>query len=469
VEELDLLQVIRGRVVAPAGCGKTHLIMAAARNNSNPKPLLILTHTNAGVAALRQRMHALEIHHAKYKLMTLDGWALRVVNMFPGRAGYTDGPNPPQLDYASIRESTLNLLRGNHLNRIIPANYCRLIVDEYQDCGVLQHEMVSELANLLPTCILGDPMQGIFNWPRSPSADWDNVVCPQFPLFGELATPWRWNNVGNPNLGNWLLGVRQILMAGQNISLTGAPTSVRWIELSGNQGQDRPLLINAARCPHKQAGDKTLIIGDSMNAASRYNIAKSIPGIITIEPVSLKDMIDYSGRLRKTNAVPATLSFAESMITNVGRNEILKRMETIKAKRNRTPPTEVEIAAIRLEEHPSLMRVANLLSACTNQAGSRTYRPRVLRASLKALNLAINEPKINLLEAATRVREENRAVGRQLPNNAIGSTLLLKGLESDHVIVLNAGDLDAKNLYVAMTRGAKSVTLCSPANTFGGF
>ena len=469
MEELDLLQVDCGRIVAPAGCGKTHLIMAAARNNPEPKPLLILTHTNAGVAALRQRMEAIGIHHSKYRLMTLDGWALRLVNMFPSRSGYTGGPNPAQLNYDSIRQSTLNLLSGNHLNRIMNANFCRMIVDEYQDCGVLQHDIVSESANLLPTCILGDPMQGIFNWPRSPSADWENVVCRRFPLFGELTTPWRWNNVGNPALGNWLLGVRQTLMKGQNITLAGAPASVRWIRLSGNAAQDRPLLINAARCPHKQVDDKTLIIGDSMNAASRYNIAKSIPGIITIEPVSLKDMINYSRRLSQANAVPVTLEFAESMITNVGGSNILRRIETINAGRNRTPPSDVETAALNLEGRPTLTGVANLLSACTNQTGSRTYRPRVLRAALKALNLAISEPSINLLEAATRIREENRAVGRQLPNNAIGSTLLLKGLESDHVVVLNAGELDAKNLYVAMTRGAKSVTLCSTANTFGGF
>ena len=57
--------------------------------------------------------------------------------------------------------------------------------------------------------------------------------------------------------------------------------------------------------------------------------------------------------------------------------------------------------------------------------------------------------------------EENRAIGRQLPKRAIGSTLLLKGLEADHVIVLNADSLDAANFYVAITRGAKSITSCS--------
>ena len=69
-------------------------------------------------------------------------------------------------------------------------------------------------------------------------------------------------------------------------------------------------------------------------------------------------------------------------------------------------------------------------------------------------------------EAAVRVREENRAIGRQLPKNAIGSTLLLKGLEADHVVVLNAGKLDARKLYVAITRGAKSVTICNTSQYF---
>lgn len=55
----------------------------------------------------------------------------------------------------------------------------------------------------------------------------------------------------------------------------------------------------------------------------------------------------------------------------------------------------------------------------------------------------------------------------QLPKTAIGSTLLLKGLEADHVVVLNADKLDAKNLYVAMTRGAKTVTLCCKTQTIG--
>jgi hypothetical protein len=50
----------------------------------------------------------------------------------------------------------------------------------------------------------------------------------------------------------------------------------------------------------------------------------------------------------------------------------------------------------------------------------------------------------------------------------VGSTLLLKGLEAEISVILNAGGLDARNLYVAMTRIAppadlRAVAVLSPA------
>lgn len=54
--EIDLLAIDRGTVTAPAGCGKTQLIADALTRHSGSKPILVLTHTNAGVAALRERL-----------------------------------------------------------------------------------------------------------------------------------------------------------------------------------------------------------------------------------------------------------------------------------------------------------------------------------------------------------------------------------------------------------------------------
>jgi DNA helicase IV len=52
----------------------------------------------------------------------------------------------------------------------------------------------------------------------------------------------------------------------------------------------------------------------------------------------------------------------------------------------------------------------------------------------------------------------------------IGSTLLVKGLEFDHAVVLRAPDWQGgwgthKDVYVALTRGAKSTTLIDLTNS----
>jgi DNA helicase-2/ATP-dependent DNA helicase PcrA len=43
----------------------------------------------------------------------------------------------------------------------------------------------------------------------------------------------------------------------------------------------------------------------------------------------------------------------------------------------------------------------------------------------------------------------------------VGSTLLLKGLESEVAVILDADGLNARNLYVAMTRGSNKLIVCA--------
>jgi superfamily II DNA or RNA helicase len=73
VADVDLLAIDRGTVTAPAGCGKTHLIAQALARHSELKPVLVLTHTNAGVAALRARLDKAGVAADRYRLSTIDG------------------------------------------------------------------------------------------------------------------------------------------------------------------------------------------------------------------------------------------------------------------------------------------------------------------------------------------------------------------------------------------------------------
>lgn len=51
--------------------------------------------------------------------------------------------------------------------------------------------------------------------------------------------------------------------------------------------------------------------------------------------------------------------------------------------------------------------------------------------------------------------------GRTIPKRGVGSTLLLKGLEAEVCVVVEGDKLNAKNLYVALTRGGNRLIICS--------
>jgi DNA helicase-2/ATP-dependent DNA helicase PcrA len=88
------------------------------------------------------------------------------------------------------------------------------------------------------------------------------------------------------------------------------------------------------------------------------------------------------------------------------------------------------------------------------------YRPEIMRTTRQALNLTA-QGGVTLHEASLRIRDKNRHLGRPISCRAVGSTLLLKGLEADIAIVLNPDQMDANHLYVALTRGARQLIVCS--------
>ena len=93
----------------------------------------------------------------------------------------------------------------------------------------------------------------------------------------------------------------------------------------------------------------------------------------------------------------------------------------------------------------------------------RAHRPAVLRACIKALQYVMARTA-DLRRCGHPRAGAEQTVGRPLPRRAVGSTLLLKGLEAEAAVILNADNLDARNLYVAMTRGSKKLTICSKSS-----
>ena len=153
----DVLKAECGHVVAPAGCGKTELIVNTIASPTE-RPALVLTHTTAGVAALRHRFKKAGVASANYRLNTIAGWALTLISRFPERAGYQHDPIDAP-DYQQIQMAIGRLCNSGNIKSELRATYSRLLVDEYQDCSVSQHTIVTGIANAIPTIVFGDPMQ----------------------------------------------------------------------------------------------------------------------------------------------------------------------------------------------------------------------------------------------------------------------------------------------------------------------
>jgi hypothetical protein len=185
------------------------------------------------------------------------------------------------------------------------------------------------------------------------------------------------------------------------------------------------------------------------------------PGATSVEPVDLRDLVNFARQfdLASPNALRHIAEFATSLMTGVGAANLLTRVETIRGGRARTPATPVEAAAVAFISAPSHRASVELLQSLADQPGARVYRPEVLRCCISALKAAGGES--GFVGAAIQARERNRHLGRPLGRRAVGSTLLLKGLEADIAVILEPERMNAQHLYVALTRGARRVVICS--------
>ncbi|EKO3388937.1 UvrD-helicase domain-containing protein [Vibrio fluvialis] len=460
-----VLQCSRGTVVAPAGCGKTHLITNTL-DIRQPKPYLVLTHTTAGVAALKQRLRQLAVPSQNYVVATIDGWALRIARAFPGLCPVLSQPEQPNQYYHELRQAVLNTLNSGQLSSIVRASYSRLLVDEYQDCCRTQHQIVQAISGVIPTVVFGDPLQCIFNFNRVPMPDWDSEVLPYFPTLITMDTPWRWNNVGANDLGAWVLFCRQELLAGRPIDFTFSPQSVTWSANSGNANHDMSLQqASHYHLLHRHPSESVLIIGESTNAYSRHQFAQRTNQLDVVEPVDLNDMTSSARACDELQGLPlieSILNTFSTLATNVENTVTLRRINSISAGRNRNAATSFEQALIYLNTNKSATNILNVFNELEAKQGVRIYRTAVFSALKEAVSIASRNSEISIHSAAQQVRERRRHNGdKRIPHRAIGSTLLLKGLECDHALILDAGNMNPSNLYVALSRGARSVHIYS--------
>ena len=454
----ELVAADRAFVVAPAGFGKTELIAQAIQ--LAPGKSLVLTHTHSGVNALRHRLRALGVHHRKFVVETIAGWALKYSGAYPALSGL-EVASPTGAAWSQVYDAANQLLGRRAIRQILANSFTGVFVDEYQDCNLRQHPIVLALAEVLPCRLLGDPLQGIFDF-AEPTVDWASDVVPNFDRLSDLTVPHRWRE-SNPRLGAWLGDTRQRLIAGEPISLGEAP--LHWAE-STPQNQ-RSACFQAAQ----NRSARVVAIRKWPNECHEF--ASSMSGLYTsMEELDCRALMDAADALDRASdgyeQAVALIDFASRCYTTIrGQLAALREkyddselVDTSRLTRNR-PIAE---ALNRVCDAPSAKTIIDAARVFDRYPDARLYR-RELWNEFKTTMLTFGSGgHKSLADTAWYVRDKARRHGRRSENRVVSRTLLVKGLEFDRSVVLDVGSLSAKEAYVAMTRGTRDLWVLSASD-----
>jgi len=458
-----------GYVVAPAGFGKTHLIAEATALSDGRQ--LILTHTYAGVNALRRKLRTLGVKEQQFHVDTIASWALRLCLSYRHTSGWEIERPADNEQWNALYAAVGDFLDHEFVRRIIRSSYVGLYVDEYQDCSVSQHAIVMKISRDLPCRVLGDPLQGIFDFGGQQPVDWARDVEGVFAQVGQLGVPHRWVQAGADQLGEWLRNVRENLENGTAIDLSQRlPQGVRYVQANAVPQDLQRTQGNTCRYFSCGPGQTIIAIhkGSQEFKARCHRLSQNLSGrFSSIEEVEGRDMFAFFRRMHAADSnsrrLQEAISFARKCMTQVNaslpagtcRGEVV----TIRAY-TRSP--EVAKLANEYLDNPSSGSLAELLKAIKELDQTNVTRADLLNRVLGVLQKHAIHPELTRDEAAEKYQREFRFKGRPIGNlRQIGTTLLVKGLEYDHAIILDATTLSKKELYVALTRGARTLTIVS--------
>ncbi len=448
----------RGLVVGPAGCGKTHLI-AEAVSYAKAKQL-ILTHTHAGVNALRTKLSTIGVPFTKYRVTTIDSLSLCYVSAFPDLAGGACGYPSGDEEWSALRVAACRLFRCRAPRRVLMASYAGMFVDEYQDCCGTQHAMLEAISEVLPCRIVGDPLQAIYRKLHPNDIVKWNEVERTFPVIDELAMPRRWRKT-NPKLGEWLADVRSRLVRGNEVDFANADGTVKWISRTDE-------MTKIAEC--YKAFDKRCVVAICDWPGRCATVAaKTKNHFSVLESVECPDLMRAAEDIENCtglNRVEHVVSFAQRCLTGMtSLTDLLNRMKKGVAYIPRSPDKIRLWAAMQaVVESANLRTVEGLMSDIHGLSDTHFFKRRELWQEMRrALRSFDSSSGRTLREVVWALRDHARRNGRRiLSKRTVATPLLIKGLEFDHALLLDAMQMgSAEELYVALTRGSFSLTVLS--------
>ena len=184
---------------------------------------------------------------------------------------------------------------------------------------------------------------------------------------------------------------------------------------------------------------------------------------MAIEIVDCKDLAEVArhldGRDRRTAIVALLDLFRKS---TVGMNDaISEAISDLQAHKQgvlvRWPALRAALRKFFVDGQPTA--VTDAIDALISHPAVKRFRIEILEELAHAAYAVERGECASFAEAAWAVRDQTRRVGRRPEPRIVSRTLLVKGLEFDHAVILDPTELTANDLYVALTRGSRSVAV----------
>lgn len=486
----DYIKEQKGLLEAAAGHGKTHAIAECVKLCPDDQCQLILTHTHAGIASIKAKMHKLGNDTKKYHIETITSFAQTFVMAY---ANTDDLPEASDgLYFPMILNKALKVFSNPHILDVVRLSYSGLFVDEYQDCDKSQHAIIMKLAQVLPTHVLGDELQGIFGF-AGPLVEFDKDLA-GFKKFELLEKPWRWQSDGNcKNLGNKILEYRRVLKSeDKTIKLVTDGSAHVFVyktsfDLSDNNEDYYSLLRKQTKyydCDslliiypsyRDEYGNLKGAIHDRVKCKARFDYEHKY---ILLEAIDDKAFYSNAGNIdsfirgimkarKKEKKVYDLLDGLSFKATDLKKWFNDKKSYALISKQGDNKEKSEKLAVIyeNLLSHPCKQGIISLINFFMKEVGCRPQRPELVSSILYCLK---NYPgkDMTVLESMKEMRNVVRRAGRKILGRCIGTTLLTKGLEFDNVIILDAHRFeDSKNFYVAVSRACKNLIIITKNQT----
>lgn len=451
----------KSMIIAPAGHGKTHTIVDCLEGFIyKGKKMLILTHTHAGIASLKEKIKKRNILPNKYEISTICSFMLDLAKNYVNHAFFSDHSDVDAL-YKTAYFFCGKLIKAHPIREVLRARYDHIIVDEYQDCSVDQNKLIDSLSSILKVHILGDPMQGIFDF-RGEAVDLNGDSLAQYrENLQTLSIPWRWINTGNVILGEELKQIRTLLENQKEINLTQFH-SIKFVSAKKEDFySDRNSAIRKiirTLLHDDNTSDVLIIHPHSFRKESRIRLLKFIHKLRMIESIDDKDYYKWADEFdcrKGEGLVVAVVGFLKETCNASHLDSWIRKDGTIVKKRNDQEIFMMKELRFYLENLFRENNAQNIISFITflqTKFNCRIIRADLFYSILTVLKQAA-EYNISFKESLRINRDKVRRVGRKIDGKVMGTTLLTKGLECDTVLVLEAEKFDSpKDLYVALSR-----------------